>query len=160
MTAAEFEIQLKRLQTQWKSGFGDEKRVLIWNAFQSVSQSAFSEAVSELIGNHRGGAPIINDLERAVNIAKMRENQPRFNRAGGFDTLLAEAAQKDHTTDKEFIRACREHYENFRTGKITNIQFYSGCEEIQKMADVLDPKGRTYRYTENLSGRDRQVKDT
>lgn len=149
MNNAHFQKQVARLKSQWPHGFGEEKQALIWNAFQAVSDQVFSEAVSETIGNHRGGAPIISDLERAVEVAKTRENGARFNRPHGFGTEVAEAARINVRADKDFVEACAKHLKLFQTGKIKRAQFDSGCDDLDKLADLLNPPGKAKGYIVN-----------
>lgn len=73
-----FEAQMNRLRTQWPHSYGKERKELFWMSFQLVADAVFTRAVNEILSNSRS-APMVSDIDAAINLAKHQDDQLRTN---------------------------------------------------------------------------------
>lgn len=66
MTHSEFKPQIDRLRTEWKYGYGPEKELVLYDIFKGWALETFREAVTELLANHKGGAPTADDISEIL----------------------------------------------------------------------------------------------
>lgn len=65
-----FKTQIDRLKTEWPNAYGKERMLVLWDKFKNERDSDFIEAVSLLLFNHKGQAPVGRDFEDAIRQAK------------------------------------------------------------------------------------------
>jgi hypothetical protein len=142
--------------------YPQERQTVFWRAFQKVTDEDFTAAVDELIANHRN-PPMLDDLNKAVEITRARSQQARVQTVtgGGVNAVLNSAQDRASYTDPDFVRACRKHLGQFQLKKITQEQFNEGCDRIDELADRLNPRGSQLKHTATApswnSGRDRSL---
>lgn len=135
-----FQVQMERMQGTWGAQhYREERAALLWRAFQGVSDGAFTAAVDRLIANSRA-APMLQDIEKAVQQAQLEETQQRNRDAGGIYGVVQEAALANHTADKEFVKACVGHLRKKLTGGLKPGQFEEGCQALDTVAKQLTPR--------------------
>lgn len=107
MTPKTFDVALGRLECQWPRSYSAERRELIHGAFKDVSDGVFMDAVTDCLLNCRA-TPLMPELERAVERARTREKEVRFQRGygGSFASVLQDAAGANKGVDPEFVKAC------------------------------------------------------
>lgn len=96
MLEHEFEKQVCRLKDQWPSSYGDQRRLVLWDAFKDVLESDFSDAVTECLGTSRQ-APLVVEISESLEKARVRKAQQ--NRQGGDAVMgyLKDAQKKRRT---------------------------------------------------------------
>lgn len=130
MERPHFNAQIGRLRTQWPNSYGAERTISLFEAFKDVSNTTFAEAISDCIANSRN-APLLTELTKAVEIAKVRENSYR----GGnftFQSTLTKAATNNRVADPDFVKACVKLNNDFQAKKITREQFLQGCDWLDQ----------------------------
>ena len=138
MTAENFRLQIERLSKVYNSKntkyYEGERVGLFWKAFQHTDDMVFAEAVDDLIAN-RKSAPMLDDIEEAVQEARVRDRQRRQVPSRNQIQMLQDASNA--ATDpkvKEFSRACIKLLHDKVTGRITKEQFLQGCDMMDRAA--------------------------
>lgn len=152
MNENEFEAQIKRLRTQWPNSYGSERMEGLWSAFKGVSSSVFGEAISDCIANQRS-APLLSELSKAVETAKVRESSFRFDRSHSPLDAMQGAADSNKTADPEFVKACMKLLKDKLDGRISHDNFLQGCNLLDEAARILNP------LKKRESGRERSAVD-
>lgn len=144
MTKQEFEIQVERLNSQWPNGYRQERKALLWSAFQNVPIDDFQTAISFCITNCRG-LPLLPEIDKAVNEAKAARFTSEVRGRSGIPQVLNEAADNNKTAEPEFVRACLKLLDDRTRGKLTMKQFLEGCDYLDEVARTLSPRTETNR---------------
>lgn len=142
MTHQDFDREISRLESQWRGGYGQERREILWTAFKDCPEMDFHDAVSECLANLRG-APLLEDLSKAVESAKTRRISNHYSSgmgSGSFVDTLNDAAKANQTTDPEFVKACTKLLSDRLAGRITYTQFLEGCDLLDAAADQISPQ--------------------
>jgi len=131
MTPYAFEVALKRLDSQWPRSYSDERQKLIYEAFKDVSDSVFKDAITECLMTCRG-APLMPELEKAVEIARGREKEAALNRNyGGSAYSVLQKASKHTSAHPETVKACMDALKY-------KLDKNPGEKEWSKICDYLD----------------------
>jgi len=103
MTDACFDRELGRLRNQWPGAYQDERAKVIHKAFATVSDAVFTDAVSDVLATCRA-APLLPELEKAVEVGRLREKDKYAHRGDGsiMGTLNGAAGR----AKSEFVRIC------------------------------------------------------
>jgi len=142
MTLPEFKEQIGRL----KKIFGDkyypnDRMQLMYECYKSTKYSYFEAAINYLVLNSRR-APLLEDITKALN-----RNVARRYSSGSLknDTDIKIRDFSDvlnipgETSNPEFVQTCKAHLKNYWNGKIDLKQFLQGCDELDEMADRINP---------------------
>jgi len=132
MTRDEFNSEIRRLTDQWQNSYGEERKKVLFQAFQKTDISIFRSAISSCIASYRQ-APLVEELEVAIQGAQ----RDFFDTARTKDTipLLEKAAEK--STNKEFVAACLKALTDKASGKLTPQQFNEACDLLDETANRL-----------------------
>jgi hypothetical protein len=161
MEYADFKRQIDRLEGQWRSTYGEERKALLWQAFRAVPAEDFKSAVDDCLLRSRG-APLLGELDKAVNEAKHRRvSDHAYSGLGGLGLgdIINEAERANTTVDPDFIRACRENFDRFISGRLTKAQFLEGCDALDAIANQLSPKTRRPTRAGGSASADRRFKE-
>lgn len=139
MTDIEFNRQMDRLNSQWKSTYGTERRALLWAAFRNVLAEDFQSAVDMCLASHRG-APLLDELNKEVDAARVRRNQEGARGGGSFYGVVQQAADANTTANPEFVQLCLKHIRDGLTGKVTREQYFEGCDALDRMRQQIAPR--------------------
>lgn len=114
---------------------------LLWRSFQDVYDEVFVDAVTHIVATRpaRHKPPLLTELSEAVDAAKVRANQQRYNKTGSVYETLEDAAKNNKTADPEFVQACLKLVRDFLDRKVTRKQFDEGCDLIASVAKQLNP---------------------
>jgi hypothetical protein len=144
VTDAEFHTQIERLGAQFGAkAYTGERLKFILLEVRKERGDIFERAVTRLIKTKRA-APLVLDISQAIGDVhaedkqRARESAPAFS---GFDGLLKTAASKTRA-DKDYVRACIRTLQEYTTGKIDKAQFISACNDLDRVADQINPRGR------------------
>lgn len=96
-----------------------------------------------MLGNSRS-APMVGDLDKAVNQAITNSYSTRTSGSYSLANTLLEAQGANKRADKQFVDACMKHIKLFMTGGITKQQFDQGCDDLDRLASVINPPPRDY----------------
>ena len=145
MTEEEFNKQLNRLKSQWSNSYGPERVARMWKGLKGLSEAFFAEIVDEALDTCRS-APLMEDFGKLEIEVGKRRAQGRiydsFSRAGSPADALEEAARNNKTADPEFVKACMRLMKDKEDGRISSEQFFQMCDELDRLADQLNPQGR------------------
>lgn len=120
MTPANFDAGMNRLRNQWPGAYGEERTNVFWNSFREVSSNVWADAVTEVLATCRA-APLLPELERAVEHARTREKEVQAARArtsGSVDDVMADAAKRSGRN--EMAKACMDALEWKRANGVHN----------------------------------------
>lgn len=134
MERTSFEAQIKRLESQWPSSYGQERKAILWQAFRGAHEIIFHDAISDCLA-HMRSAPLLDELEKAVEKSKVRESQSNQSDRSAFQILKDSA--KYTKADAGLVKMCLEHLRLFTEKKITEDEFYTGCDALNSMADKI-----------------------
>jgi len=127
------------LRDQWANSYGAERVSVLWNAFQTVPDGDFCDAVTECLANHRA-APLVKEIGEEVNKTQARSAENRTYTGmseSGFGRVLAETARR--APNKEFARECITLLHKKETGQISDEQFQQGCDYLDQAATLSNP---------------------
>lgn len=139
MDASLFDEQIKRLQSQWPTGFGSERKKELWRVFKDVPNFDFRDAVSYLLLSCRS-CPLVDEIDKAVERAKLNYFQQKKMEEAKYSSVLDSLNQNGRWADKEFVAKCEELYESLRLKKITLEQFYQGCDLLDQASKMFGKK--------------------
>lgn len=137
MEKEHFEIQMKRLLSQWSSAYGSERTARIWVGFKSISNERFTEIVDRALDTCRG-APLVQDLAKLLDELEKEEANRRVHYGfgqGGFS--LHQYERVNTRTNKEFVRASVQLYDDFQARRISETEFYQGCQLLGEAAKAF-----------------------
>lgn len=100
-----FTEQMKRLaEVYGERAYPKERMTILWNCFRDVTDTVFTDSVTELIGSCRS-MPLMKEFEAAVEVARTREKESHYQRgkASIFDAM-EDAAEK--TPNKDLAKVC------------------------------------------------------
>ncbi len=70
-----FKSQIDRLRTEWKSAYGKERETVMFAALKDVNENTLRDAVTELLLNHKGGAPTGDEIKSAIYVCDQAQRQ-------------------------------------------------------------------------------------
>ncbi len=110
MTPANFEAGMNRLRSQWTAGYSEERAKVFWASFRDVSSAVWADAITEVLAVCRA-MPLLPELERAVETARLREKEVQANRARAESAaqVLENAAKKSGST--QYSKVCLDALE-------------------------------------------------
>lgn len=110
-------------------------------------------AIDNLIAKSRA-APMIEELEEAINEARVRRIHSQARGIGGFWETLREAEKNNKTADPEHAKACTKMLEDKLKGNLTRDQFLQGCEMMDTAAKIYSsqPKEKIVSHAEKALG--------
>lgn len=136
-----FQINIARLQREWRNSFGDEKKRLFWDKLQGFTDEFMIDATNEFIANRRA-APVLSDFLEYVDEYYKRKRTAEEREAltmAGFLDAKYDPANYDDTETRARIKGRLELVKQFAAKRITKRQFDQGCDFYDKAAG-LDPK--------------------
>ena len=150
MTAIEFQVQINRVTDTWgEKSYPKPRMDEIWGVLKNESPGIAGRAITWLIQTQRA-APMIPDFLKALEHIKGQEKQFRREYdAGKFGTTLEalqDAAKQNKTADPDFVAACLKNLELYQSGKISFKQFNKNCDELDAVANRLNPSGAKKPY--------------
>jgi len=158
MTKSEFDGQIGRLESQWRGGYGQERKALLWSAFQEVPVQDFIDAVSDCLASQRA-APLLEQLSSAVETAKTRRVSNHFTSgmgAAGFGDAIELAARSNKAADPDFVKCCMKLFADYSNKKLSYKQFLEGCDYLDGVARQLSPLKNRASTTSLVPARTRQ----
>ncbi len=120
MTPANFEAGMNRLRSQWTAGYSEERAKVFWASFRDVSSAVWADAITEVLAVCRA-MPLLPELERAVEVARLREKEVQAARArtsGSVDDVMNDAAKRSGRN--EMAKACMDALEWKRANGVHN----------------------------------------
>lgn len=159
MTHKEFECQIGRLGTQWRGTYGEERKAILWRAFQNVPVEDFTSAVEHCLATMRG-APLLDELSKEVDQAKTRRvSSEGYRGVGGFGETLADLAKNSRGASADFVKACMKLWSDYSSRKITFEHFQQGCALLDQaeraMRGPIEVDKSKQPNLAGVSGRDR-----
>lgn len=139
MERATFNKQLYRLKTQWPHSYGDERIARIWEVFKGIADEIFVQITNMAIDTLRT-APLCEELGKLELEVRKQAQVTRSRHDSNMGSILLQSAKDNKVADRDFVHACLKHLQDKLEYKITHEQFLAGCDEIQKIADLLCPK--------------------
>lgn len=136
MERSQFNSQIERLKDQWPNSYGDERKALLYNAFRNCSDSSFSSAISECIARHRS-APLLDELSKAVEIAKVEESAQGLRGTGSFFGIMQKGIAVNTTANPLFLKDCSGLLESLIDKKISLDDFQRGCDLLDIAAKSM-----------------------
>lgn len=137
MTQNHFKLQIGRLQRTWgEKHYPAERTELFWEAFRECSENVFASAVSNLIATERN-APMLDELSKAVETARLRQNSSRTAGSGGYLSMMEEMAKNTKLADPDFVKACVRTLKSKLDGKLPGQEFFKHCDELDYVAKQL-----------------------
>lgn len=136
----EFNLQINRLNSQWRNAYSDERRLLLWDAFRFVDYDDFRNAMDCLLLNSRA-LPMFDDMDKAINraVSKKKERALAHHYAS-FDSIFSEAVDKANPESKAFAKECLALLRDKQTGRITREQFFEGCSLLDTAAKAIEKR--------------------
>lgn len=135
MDRENFDIEIKRLESQWPNGYGPERKLILWNAFHKEKTDVFHNAVSDCLAYQRS-APLLDELNKAIEKARTREFQVGQTTRMQFGAQMQDLS-KITTADPDFVKMCMRHLSDFQRGKMTKKEFDVGCDNLDRLAEQL-----------------------
>lgn len=120
MTPQNFDHGMNRLRNQWPGAYGEERTNVFWANFKEVSSNVWADAVTEVLAICRA-TPLLPELERAVETARLREKEVQAARArtsGSVDDVMNDAAKRSGRN--EMAKACMDALEWKRVNGINH----------------------------------------
>lgn len=116
MTPQSFEKGMSRLRDQWPTSYGEERTKVIHADFKDVSDMVWTDAVTEVLATCRA-TPLVTELERAVEAARLREKESQAQRAQAqsIGDVMNNAARNGRS---EMAKACMDAYDYFVKQKL------------------------------------------
>jgi len=136
---SEFDLQLKRLRSQWGNSYGDERAAVLWKAFGTCSANDFAEAVTECLANHRS-APLVKEIgDELTKASERRKESDRMDYQARSTPIgqLEDALKK--TPNKEFAKECIKILQRKLNKAITPEQFEEACNLLDQAAAIANP---------------------
>ena len=111
-----FDLHMNRLRNQWPGAYGEERSKVIYAAFKDVSGTVWADAVTEVLAICRA-TPLLPELERAVETARLREKESQAQRAQAqsIGDVMNNAARNGRS---EMAKACMDAYDYFVKQKL------------------------------------------
>lgn len=159
MEKTDFNSQIERLCSQWPSSYGPERRAILYQAFKDVSTQTFTDAVTDCIANGRS-APLVSELQKSVELAKVRESQGRAAGIANFYGILQNASELNETADKTLVKERLNLLRDYLAKKITKQIFDEGCDFFDQVGNkITSSQKKKPQHGMIVSGRDRQYKE-
>jgi len=130
--------------------------IIFYNALRNVFPTDFANAVSYCLANSRG-APLLGEISEAVfKMQEHRKVQERYDDSDRqrkeFQNELAQLAMNNTTADPDFVLKCLKTKADFENKKITKKELDVICDALDKEAEILTKKKRTYENPDNWKG--------
>lgn len=141
MTFEFFTNQMRRLNSQWKNSYGEERTKRLWTIWKNCEESLFAEIVDRGLDTYRA-APLTDDFAKLEQ--EVRNQRAKFRdydglTGGGFGQVLESAhkfAKYDDLSVRDRNKARIKLLNDFATGRITKKQFVQGCDFYDKAAGL------------------------
>lgn len=148
-----YKQQIERLKNQWPNAYSEERMIIFYNALRNVFPTDFSNAVSYCLANSRG-APLLGEISEAVfKMQEHRKAQERYDDSDRqrkeFHRDLAGLALINTTSDPDFVLKCLKAESDYDNKKITKKELDNICDALDKEAEILTKKKRTYENPDN-----------
>lgn len=143
MTIDCFQVQIKRLSSQWANAYGKERADIIWQLVKRLPDDFMVDSVNYFLGYSRS-APLAKEFEEQMARYETRAAQNRSSGggAGGFAGLMGSALTAFEATNPDahrlaMARECVSLVRKKTLGQINMRQFGEGCDMIDQVAAIL-----------------------
>lgn len=166
MLENEFKVQIERLESQWRNTYGEERKALLWQVFRDVAADDFKAAVDDCLLKSRC-APLLNELEKAINEARNRRlsNRSIYGlEPVGFSSILSSAARNNKIAHPDFVKACVKLWNSrfsFASQKkpLTPEEYFEGCNYLDNVADRYAKEDKVKPFLRGSESADKRSKN-
>jgi hypothetical protein len=154
MTDDEFNAQMSRLGAMFgNKAYTGERLKFILLEVRKQRADVFERAVTRLIKTKRV-TPLVLDIVEAVQAIHGEDKQRALESAPafrGYGEILGNAAAKTRA-DGDFVKACIKLLSDYTSAKIDRAQFEDGCDSLDELANVINPRSQRRDLVRHGSG--------